>query len=162
MVKKTIISLVSYFFCSFTLLVCGEENILPRSRSRSEPGVFWPLGAGAGAAQKKYQEPEPLGKKSEAGAGAGAAWKNSQKPEPEPLEKKSGAGAAKEFAGSPALVQRFNISYSFFSFLHLWRMKFILTFFLISLCCSWRVGRVRRRVVTEVLFGSWNRQINQR
>ena len=32
--KKKIILLVAYFFCSFTLLVCGEKNILPRSRSR--------------------------------------------------------------------------------------------------------------------------------
>ena len=68
------------FFCSFTLLVCGEKNILPRSRSRSEPGVFGLL----------ELEPEPLekntnsrsrshlGKKS----GAGAAWKKSQEPEP--------------------------------------------------------------------------------
>ena len=39
--------------------------------------------------KKKYQEPEPLGKKN-------------QEPEPEPLEKKSGVG--KKFAGSPALV----------------------------------------------------------
>ena len=70
MVKKTIILLVLYLFCSFTLLVCGEKNILPRSRSRSqsEPGVFGPLGAGAarnkvpgaGAALEKNQEPEPI------------------------------------------------------------------------------------------------------
>ena len=54
------------FFCSFTLLVCGKKNILPRSRSR----VFL---AGAGAARKKIP-------------GAGAAWEKNQ--EPEPLEKK--------------------------------------------------------------------------
>ena len=69
MVKKTIILLVLYFFCSFTLLVCGEKNILPRSRSR----VFlapWSRSRsrskkipGAGAAWEKNQEPEPLEKK---------------------------------------------------------------------------------------------------
>ena len=52
--------------------------------------MFWPFGAGAGAAGKKIP-----------GAGAGAAWEKNQ--EPEPLEKKWGAGAAKKFAGSPAL-----------------------------------------------------------
>ena len=50
--------------------------------------MFWPLGAGAGAARKKIP-------------GAGAAWEKNQ--EPEPLEKKSGDGAAKKFAGSPAM-----------------------------------------------------------
>ena len=78
MVKKNYFTCF-IFFCSFTSLVCGEKNILPRSRSRSEPGVFDPL------------EPEPLEKKY-------------QEPETEPLEKKSGAGAAKKFAGSPALA----------------------------------------------------------
>ena len=87
MVKKTIILVVLYFFCSFTLLVCEEKNISPRSRSR----VFWPLRAGA--TRKKIP-----------GAGAGAAWGNNQELEPELLEKKSGAGAAKKFAGSPALL----------------------------------------------------------
>ena len=67
MVKKTIILLVLYFFCSFTLLVFGEKNILPRSRSRSEQGVFGPL--------EPESEPEPLEKKY-------------QEPEPEPVEKK--------------------------------------------------------------------------
>ena len=52
MVKKDNFLLVLYFFCSFTLLVCGEKTILPRSRSR----VFL-----AGAARKKMP-------------GAGAAW----------------------------------------------------------------------------------------
>ena len=35
--------------------------------------MFLPLGAAAKAARKKYQEPEPLGKK----LGVGAGWKNS-------------------------------------------------------------------------------------
>ena len=61
MVKKTIVLLVLYFFCSFVLLVCGEKNILPRSRSQSEPGIFGPLEPEP--LEKKYQEPEPLGKK---------------------------------------------------------------------------------------------------
>ena len=76
MVKKTIILLVLYF-CSITLLVCGEKNILPNLTKSQEPepvraGCFWPLGAGAGAARKKI-------------ARAGAAWEKNQ--EPEPLEK---------------------------------------------------------------------------
>ena len=86
MFKKTIILLV-YIFCSFTLLVCGEKNILPIVRSGSR--FFWPLGAGA--ARKKTGSRSRLGKNQES--------------EPEPLEKKkSGAGAAKKIAGSPALV----------------------------------------------------------
>ena len=80
-----------YIFCSFTLLVCGEKNILLNlnSTQEPEPGVFGSL------------EPEPLEK--------------NQEPETEPLgkkirsrsrsrlKKKSGAGAAKKFAVSPAL-----------------------------------------------------------
>ena len=59
-----------YILCSFTLLVCGEKNILPNLTNSQEPeSVFWPLGAGA--ALKKIP-------------GAVAAW-----------EKKSGAGDAK-------------------------------------------------------------------
>ena len=65
-----------YIFCSFTLQVCGEKNILPNLTNSQEPeqvgaGYFWLLGAGA--AWEKNQEPEPPGKKS----GAGAAWKKS-------------------------------------------------------------------------------------
>jgi len=75
MVKKTIILLVLYFFCSFTLLVCGEKNILPRSRSR----VF--LAPWSWSRSKKNPG-------AGAGAGAGAAWEKNQEPEPEPLEKK--------------------------------------------------------------------------
>ena len=61
-----------YIFCSFTLLVCGEKNILPNLTNCQEQDlVFWPLGAGA--ARKKM-------------SGAGAAWEKNQ--EPEPLEKK--------------------------------------------------------------------------
>ena len=55
MIKKTIILLVIYFFCRFTLLVCGEKNILANLTNSQEPepvgaGCFWLLGAGAGAA----------------------------------------------------------------------------------------------------------------
>ena len=54
----------------------AEKNILPNLTKIQEPEpVFWSLGAGA--ARKKYQEPESrsrLGKK--------------QEPEPEPLEKR--------------------------------------------------------------------------
>ena len=46
-----------YIFGSFTLLVCGEKNILPNLTNSQEP----------------EPEPEPLEKKS--GAGAGAAKK---------------------------------------------------------------------------------------
>ena len=76
-----------YLFYVFSLAVCGEKNIEPNltNSQKSEP-VF--LSLGAGAARKKYQEPEPPGKKS----GAGAARKN-----------ESGAGAAKKLAGSPVL-----------------------------------------------------------
>ena len=56
MVKKTFFLLVLYFFCSFTLLVCGEK-------------IFC-QGVGAGAGWSR------LGKKS--GARAGAACKKSQ------------------------------------------------------------------------------------
>ena len=65
MVKKTTILLGFIFFCSFTLLVCGKKNIFPRSRSRSELGVFGPLEPEPEPEplEKKYQEPEPLGKK---------------------------------------------------------------------------------------------------
>ena len=61
MVKKTIILLV-YIFCSFTLLVCGEKNILPNltNSQEPEPVFFGPLEPEP--LEKKYQEPklEPL------------------------------------------------------------------------------------------------------
>ena len=82
-----------YIFCSFTLLVCGEKNILPNWTNSQEPelGVFGYLEP---EPLEKKQKPEPLGKKN-------------QEPESEPLEKKkSGAEAAKKFAGSPALKIR--------------------------------------------------------
>ena len=63
MIKKTIILLV-IFFCRFTILVCGEKNILANITNSQEPEpvgarCFWLLGAGAA-----------WGKKSGAGAGA--------------------------------------------------------------------------------------------
>ena len=75
MTKKTIILLVFIFFCSFTLLVCGEKNIFPNLTNSQEPEPV-----GAGAAWKKTRSRSRLGKKSR--AGAGAAWKKSQEPEP--------------------------------------------------------------------------------
>ena len=54
----------------FYLTNLREKNILPNlTNNQAGAGFFWPLGAGA--ARKKYQEPEPepLGKKSGAGAG---------------------------------------------------------------------------------------------
>jgi len=81
MIKKTIILLVLYFFCRFTLLVCGEKNILANLNNSQEPEPE-PL-------EKKTQEPEPLEKKNRSRSR---------------LNKKSGAGAGKKFAGSPALL----------------------------------------------------------
>ena len=79
--KKQLFYLL-YIFCSFTLLVCREKNILPNltNSQEPEPGFFWPLWARA--ARKKIP-------------GAGAAWENNQ--EPVTLEKKKSgtvAGAA--------------------------------------------------------------------
>ena len=93
MAKKTHILLVLYFFCSFTLLVWGEKNILTNLTKSQEPRplFFGPL----------KQEPEPLEKKP----GAGAAWENNQ--EPEPHEKKSGAEAAK-ISRLPGPVIKYN------------------------------------------------------
>ena len=79
MVKKQLFHLFC-ICCIFTLLVCGERNILPNLTNCHEPEpVFWPLGDGAGAAWEKNQEPEPLEKMS----GAGAAKKISRLPTPE-------------------------------------------------------------------------------
>ena len=100
MVKKNNYFTCFVFFCSFTFLVWGEMNILPRSRSRSEEmnilprcrsRVFLaPWSWRRSRSKKKYQEaePEPLGKKIRSRSR---------------LKKKSGAGAPKKFAGSPAL-----------------------------------------------------------
>ena len=80
MIKKQLFYLF-YIFCSFTLLVCGEKNLLPNltNSQEPEPGVFGSL----------EPEPEPLGKKIKSRSR---------------LKKKLGAGAEKEIAGSPALV----------------------------------------------------------
>ena len=61
MIKKQLFYLF-YIFCSFTLLVCGEKNILPNltNSQEPEPGVFCSL----------EPEPEPLEKKK---SGADAA-----------------------------------------------------------------------------------------
>ena len=48
------------FFCSFTLLVCGEKNILPNLTNSQEPGD---LGSLEPELLEIKQEPEPLGKK---------------------------------------------------------------------------------------------------
>ena len=90
MVKKQLFYLF-YIFCSFTLLVCGEKNILPNFKTNSqepEPDFFW--GPWSRSRSKKIP-------------GAWAAWEKNQ--EPEPLEKKSGAVATKKFVGSPALIK---------------------------------------------------------
>jgi len=83
-----------HFYSQKRLLSLDIIWIVTGRAGEQEPvgaGCFWPLGAGAGATRKKYQEPEPLEKKSGAGA-----------------------GAAKKFAGSPALVTGYNLV----SFLH--------------------------------------------
>ena len=64
MVKKTIILLVLYFFLQLYLTSLREKEYFAKEPVGA--GCFWLLGAGA--ARKKYQEPEPLGKKSGAGA----------------------------------------------------------------------------------------------
>ena len=64
-----------YIFCSFTLLVCGEKNILPNltNSQEPEPDFFGPL----------EPQQEPLEKKIPgAKVRAGAAWEKDQEPEP--------------------------------------------------------------------------------
>ena len=51
--KKQLFYSFYIFICRFTLLVCGEKNILANLTNSQEPE---PL-------EKKNQEPEPLGKK---------------------------------------------------------------------------------------------------
>ena len=72
---KQLFYLFYIFFCRFTILVCGEKNIFPRSRSR----VF--LAPWSRSRSKKNTRSRSR------------------------LKKKSGAGAAKKFAGSPALPE---------------------------------------------------------
>ena len=77
MIKKTIILLVLYFFCRFTLLVFGEKNILANlnNSQEPEPGVFGSLVPEPEPLEKKTRSRSRsrLGKKSGAGAGAGVA-----------------------------------------------------------------------------------------
>ena len=74
MVKKTIVLLVLYFFCSFVLTSLRGKEYFAKEPEPVGAGYFWPLGAGA--ARKEIP-------------GAGAAWEKNQEQEPEPLEKKS-------------------------------------------------------------------------
>ena len=69
------------FFWRFTLLVCGEKNILVNltNSQEPEPGVFGSLEPEP--LEKKNRSRSRLGKKLQ--AGAGAAWKKSLEPEPE-------------------------------------------------------------------------------
>ena len=71
MVKKTIILLI-LCFCSFTLLVCGEKNILPNLTNRKEPEPVFLAPWSRSRSKKnirsqsrfgKNQEPEPDEKK---------------------------------------------------------------------------------------------------
>ena len=61
MIKKQLFYLF-YIFCSFTLLVCGEKNILPNltNSQEPEPGVFCSLEPEPEPLEKKSQEPTPL------------------------------------------------------------------------------------------------------
>ena len=92
-----------YIFGSFTILVCGEKNILSNltNSQEPEPGFFGPLEPEPEPLEKKYQMPElePLGNKIRSRSRSR-------------LKKKSGAGAAKKLAGSPAL----NKIYKFLTF----------------------------------------------
>ena len=74
-----------YIFCSFTLIVCGEKNILPNltKSQEPEPVSFGPL--------------EPVSLKKNTRSLSRSRLEKNQ--EPEPLEKNSGA-AAKQLAGS--------------------------------------------------------------
>ena len=56
MVKKII-------FCSLTLLVCGEKKILPNLTNSQEPETVFLAPLSRSQLKKKFQEPEPLGKK---------------------------------------------------------------------------------------------------
>ena len=63
MFKITIILLVLYFLQFYISSLWGKQILAKlNQKSRAGTAYFWPLGAGA--ARKKYQEPEPLGKKS--------------------------------------------------------------------------------------------------
>ena len=77
MVKKTIILVFLYFFCSFTLLVCVEKNILANLTNSQEPesGFFGLLGAVA--ARKNTKRRSRLGKNEEQ-----EPLEKSQEPEP--------------------------------------------------------------------------------
>ena len=52
MVKKTIILLVLYFFAVLPHFF-AEKRIFCQGAGAGQSRVFWPLGAGAGAARKK-------------------------------------------------------------------------------------------------------------
>ena len=69
------------FFCSFTLLVCEEKNILPNLINSQEPESFF-LAPWEPEPLEKKQELEPLGKKIMSRS---------------PLKNSWGAGAAKKF-----------------------------------------------------------------
>ena len=103
MIKKTIILLVLYFFCRFTLLVCGEKNILANLTNSQEPE---PVGAGC------FWSRSRLKKKP----GAGAAWEKNQ--EPEPLEKKVRSRSRKKICRLPSPVHPLSLSALSFKLKH--------------------------------------------
>ena len=63
------------FFCSFTLLVCGEKTILPRSRVFLAPWSRSRL-------KKKHLEPEPDSLRKKIRSRSRSRLKKSQEPEP--------------------------------------------------------------------------------
>ena len=126
MVKKQL------FYSFYIFFVCGEKNILPRSRVFLAP---W----SRSRSKKNTRSRSRFGKKSGAGAGARAAWK------------KSGAGATKKFAGSPALMM---------SILNCRKMETIYRIQFIFHGSSWQKGlkhrnlmKVNKRTYYEVTLG---------
>ena len=111
MVKKQLFYLF-YIFCSFTLLVCGEKNILQNlTNIQEQESVF--LAPWSRSRSKKN------------------IWSRSRSH----LGKKSGAGADKKFAGSPAL----DFSILFWNRFH--RTKTILILSIYIYLQGWGAGK---------------------
>ena len=94
MLNKQLFYLFFFYFLQFYLTsLRGKEYFWPNlTNSQEQEPFFWPLEQQPEVEplEKKYQEPEPLGKKIR-------SWSRNR------LRKKSGAGAAKKLAGSPAM-----------------------------------------------------------
>ena len=92
MVKKDNYFTCFIFFCTYTLLVCGQKTILPRSRSRSR--VFLDPKSRSRSKKIPEPEPEPLGKKNQ---------------EPEPLKNLPAPQPCKKIKS----IRKLYFSYSF-------------------------------------------------